>query len=212
MQENFWQERWQERKIGFHLKEPNQNLVKHFGSLDLNQGQRVFVPLCGKTNDMVWLLAHGYRVVGAELVESAVQEFFKENNLTPSVKKISNGLSLYSEKDIDIFVGNIFELTPELVGQVHGIYDRAALVALPPQMRIDYTKKLRELSANAPQLLVTFVYDQTLMDGPPFSIVEQEVHEHYDDHYKVTNLETFELESGLKTLDVATTQVWHLMP
>lgn len=187
MEPDFWHERWDKNQIGFHLKAPNALFVKYFQNLSLNSGARVFLPLCGKTLDIHWLLSQRYTVVGVELSELAIIQLFKELDLEPEIK-IFSGLKQYSEEGITIFVGDFFDVTPDLLGSVDAIYDRAALVALPPEMRVQYTAHLLHLTQKnekaLPQLLICFEYDQSVMDGPPFSISGQEVKQHYSKHYQ----------------------------
>ena len=85
MNPEFWQARWQDKRIGFNQPKVNPLLVKYFSVLDLPVGSRVFAPLCGKSIDMRWLLEQGYDVVGVELVESAVEEFFAEQNISATI-------------------------------------------------------------------------------------------------------------------------------
>ena len=74
MEASYWHERWGENRIAFHEKQANALLVEHFKRLELDAGARVFVPLCGKTLDIGWLLGRDLRVVGVELSELAVQQ------------------------------------------------------------------------------------------------------------------------------------------
>jgi thiopurine S-methyltransferase len=211
MQHDFWHDKWHKNEIGFHLPEANPLLRKHFYALQLKQGARVFLPLCGKTLDIAWLLAQGYRVVGAELSEVAIRDLFASLDLTPSITKLAE-ITHYSAANIDVFVGDIFKLSPSLLGQVDAVYDRAALVALPAEMRKLYTAHLLLLAQAAPQLLICFEYDQSVQAGPPFSISAQEVNQHYQTHYAIHLLENVEVNGGLKGRCPATEHVWRLKP
>lgn len=209
MEENFWHRKWAEKDIGFHASEANPLLVKYFRELSLTQHSRVFVPLCGKTLDIGWLLAQGYRVVGAELSRLAIEELFAELGVEAEISQSGNILH-FSAEAIDIFVGDIFDLSAEKLGQVDAIYDRAALVALPEEMRKRYTRHLIEITHSAPQLLITFEYDQSLQPGPPFSISSAEVERHYSDHYKVKLAESQNVPGGLKGKCAAMENAWLL--
>ena len=211
MQADFWHERWEKGEIGFHEKDINPLLIGHFSTLRLISGQRVFVPLCGKTHDISWLLAQGYNVVGAELSELAIQALFESLNIEAKVTSV-NGFFLYQAPNIDIFVGDIFTLSRELIGHVDGIYDRAALVALPARMREQYSQHLITLTSCAPQLLICFNYEQSAMAGPPFSVTEDEINLHYVQHYQLDLLYNQPLAGGLKGRVAALQQVWHLTP
>jgi len=206
---SFWLQRWEENNIGFHKSEANPALVSYFSELSLAKGSRVFVPLCGKTLDIAWLLANGYRVVGAELSALAIAQLFTELGIKPEISD-AGALQRYSAPDLDIFVGDIFDLSGQMLGPVDAIYDRAALVALPQEMRDRYTAHLVEMTASVQQLLVCFEYDQTLMPGPPFSIGDGEVKRQYGDRYGLTLLASANVPGGLKGKCAAKEHVWLL--
>ncbi len=209
MDSSYWQQKWEKNEIGFHKSEANPVLVKYFEKLSLLKGSRVFVPLCGKTLDIPWLLSEGYRVFGAELVEMAVEQLFDELGVQPKRSRIGK-ISLYSAKDIDIFVGNILDVSGEMLSSVDAIYDRAALVALPEEMRNRYTAHLTEITGKAPQLLITYEYDQNLMKGPPFSVSNKEVNRHYSDSYDLSLMVSTDVAGGLKGKCAAQENVWLL--
>ncbi|MGH1427637.1 MAG: thiopurine S-methyltransferase [Arenicella sp.] len=209
MDAHFWHQRWSNKQIGFHEGEPNAMLVSNFKHLSLGLGQRVFVPLCGKTLDIQWLLHQEIQVVAVELSELAIEELFHELDVTPTVSELGL-LKHYQAKNIDVFVGDFFELTQETVGSVDAVFDRAALVALPLEMRDDYTKHLRQITKNAPQLLITFVYDQALMEGPPFSITSDEVKRHYSADFQIKNLQNLPLTGGFKHVSDVKESIWLL--
>jgi thiopurine S-methyltransferase len=197
MEANFWHQKWQRGEIGFHREHANPLLVTYLGQLNLDQGSRIFLPLCGKTRDIAYLLSIGYQVVGAELSELAIHDLFQELSIEPNITQVEHATHYHAE-NIDIFVGDIFKLSPELLGKIDAIYDRAALVALPLTMRLDYGKHLMHLTQDAPQLLITMEYQQELIDGPPFSISEQEVQQHYANTYAIALMEKPDIEGGIK--------------
>jgi thiopurine S-methyltransferase len=207
MQADFWHQRWAKGEIGFHESDINPLLIAHFANLGLEPGQRVFVPLCGKTHDISWLLAQGYNVVGAELSETAIKALFDSLNIQANVSSVKEFL-IYQAPNIDIFVGDIFNLSADSLGQVDAIYDRAALVALPLSMRKQYAQHLLAITDSAQQLLICFDYDQSSMDGPPFSVTEQEVQQHYAASYQLSLLHNAPLDGGLKGRVAAKQQVW----
>lgn len=209
MDASFWHERWERGEIAFHEGQANRQLVKFFETLKLVQGKRVFVPLCGKTKDISWLLTEGYEVVGVELSERAVIELFEDLAVKPSVSR-EGELTRYHSENIDIFVGDIFLLTAELLEPVDAVYDRAALVALPEKMRHQYTPHLISITSAAPQLVISFEYDQQLLAGPPFSVSGEEVGQHYAAVYDVSLLERNDVPGGLKRKVAATESVWLL--
>ena len=209
MQADFWYQKWEKDEIGFHRNETNPFLVTHFEKLNLVEGNRVFLPLCGKTRDFAWLLAGGFRVAGAELSEIAVQCLFDDLRIESTVTRLGQ-LSHYCAKNIDIFVGNIFNVSAELLGIVDAVYDRAALVALPKIMRNAYASHLIQITQAAPQLLITFEYDQRLIDGPPFSINEEEVRHHYANTHQLKSVERQHVAGGLKGKVSSVEAVWLL--
>jgi thiopurine S-methyltransferase len=209
MNANFWHQKWEKNDIAFHESEANPLLVKYFNALSLAQGSRVFLPLCGKTLDIPWLLSKGYCVAGAELSKIAIEQLFAELGVEPKLSGVGE-IDHYSAKNIDIFVGDIFELSGEMLGQVDAIYDRAALVALPEEMRKRYTAHLMEMTDKAPQLLICYEYDQSIMEGPPFSISNDEVNQHYKDSYDLTFLGSAMVSGGLKGSCAAKENVWLL--
>jgi thiopurine S-methyltransferase len=211
MDPEFWHSRWQAGQIGFHEGRVNRMLAAHIGALDLATGARLFLPLCGKTVDIHWLLSEGYRVTGIELSEIAVRELFDEIGAAPEISQVGS-LKLYAGRGLDIFVGDIFALTAGMLGSVDAVYDRAALVALPEGMRGQYAAQVAGITGTAPQLLITFEYDQTLMDGPPFSLSEAAVRTHYGARYAVSVLSSRDVEGGLKGICPATEKALLLTP
>ena len=209
MEASFWHNRWERGEIGFHEGKANPLLVSYFKKLHLKNGCRVFIPLCGKTLDVAWLLAGGYQVVGAELSKLAIDELFQSLCLQPTIVQ-TGPLMHYSSNHIDIYVGDIFHLTPKTLGEVDAIYDRAAIVALPAETRKQYAAHLVNITRTAPQLVIAYEYDQSLMNGPPFSVSEVELQRHYGTSYSLTALETKEVEGAMKNKAAATETIWLL--
>lgn len=211
MDHDFWHQRWQHQQIGFHLGEVNPFLSAHFQALGLQAGQRIFVPLCGKTLDMHWLLAQGLQVVGAELSQLAIDALFAELGLTPQISQLE-AFRLYRAGNIEVFQGDFFALSHTQLGPVDAIYDRAALIALPDDMRTRYSAHLMQITNTAPQLLLSLQYDQSLVAGPPFSVSKEEVRSRYHAHYQLTELESILQEKGLKGQYPAEETTWLLSP
>jgi len=209
MEPDFWHERWNTNDIAFHLEQVNPQLARHFKALNLTQGSRIFLPLCGKTNDIPWLLSQGCKVVGAELSELAVRQLFENLGVEPSISE-TNNLKLYQADSIDIFVGDFFDLSRKALGRVDAIFDRGALVALPLEMRSRYTVHLIEITNKAPQLLITYEYNQQLLEGPPFSISKCEINEHYADVYHFKLLQEEDVLGDLKGQCAANELAWLL--
>ncbi len=187
MEHDFWHERWASGQLGFHQVVPDHILLAHWRDMSVDGGSKVFVPLCGKSLDMIWLREQGYAVVGIELSEQAVGDFFAENALEHSIEE-RDGFRVYRGDGIDIWCGDFFALPAGAVLGVGAIYDRGSLVALPPEMRLGYARKLQEVLPGVPMFLSCVEYDQTEMGGPPFSISRGEVEQHYGARYDVAQI------------------------
>lgn len=209
MDRDFWHRKWASNEIGFHEGAANALMLAHVGRLGLMAGSRVFVPLCGKSLDLHWLLSEGYRVAGVELSRLAVDQLFAALGITPDVSAAGE-LLLYRAGNLDIFVGDIFSLSADMLGPVDAVYDRAALVALPEAIRARYAALVTQLAARAPQLLICYQYDQAIMAGPPFSVSDDEVRERYGEAYALTLLERAEVAGGFKGRFPALEAVWLL--
>lgn len=185
MKTDFWLERWERQEIGFHQDEINPHLVQHWKELSLTPGATVFVPLCGKSRDMLWLRRQGHVVRGVEISPIAAQAFFEENGYVPS-HLVGGKHEHYEADDVRISCGDFFDLSRDDLKEVAAVYDRASLVALPPEMRERYADHLAEiLPAGAKMLLLTFDYPQAEMPGPPFAVSPREVAALYGDRATV---------------------------
>ncbi|RLJ17796.1 thiopurine S-methyltransferase [bacterium endosymbiont of Escarpia laminata] len=188
MEPDFWIERWRQNQIGFHQHEINTHLQTFWGNLKLDDQSRIFVPLCGKSRDLLWLRAQGHEVLGIEISPIAVGDFFQENNLTPQITQ-TGAFTEYSTDGLTLLLGDFFDLRHDDLKGIGGIYDRASLVALPPEMRARYARHLIEIKPPAATtLLVTMEYDQVEMQGPPFAVHEDEVRSLYQADYRIETL------------------------
>jgi len=173
MDKDFWHERWQRSEIGFHRDSTHPALINHWSNIADGMPGPVLVPLCGKSLDMLWLAEQRHPVVGIELDRGAVEAFFDEAGLSPSVDE-SGPLSAFSAGRITVFAGDFFDFAPP--SRFSLFYDRAALIALPPEMRADYLDHLAGLlEPGARGLLITLEYPQEAMQGPPFSVMPEEL-------------------------------------
>ncbi|MBX9913284.1 MAG: thiopurine S-methyltransferase [Pseudomonadaceae bacterium] len=175
MHEDFWQQRWARNEIGFHLSEVNPYLQQYWPGLNVAAGAQVLVPLCGKSLDMLWLAEQGYRVLGVELAQAAVEAFFSEHSLLAEVDQLG-AFRRYRSGSIDVLCGDFFSLTATDLLECRALYDRAALIALPAPMRERYVAHLASiLPLDCAGLLVVLDYPQEQMPGPPFAVGEAEV-------------------------------------
>ena len=188
MDPDFWLERWKTRQIGFHLPEANPLLVAHWPALGVGPETGVFVPLCGKTRDLQWLADRGHRVVGVELAASAAEAFFAESGVAAHAGTDAS-LPYLEAGNVRIYTGDFFALRAADVADCGAVYDRAALIALPPEMRARYATHLRALFGRVlPTLLITIDYDQERVAGPPFSVPLAEVERHFASHVRIEHL------------------------
>ncbi|MCX8514435.1 MAG: thiopurine S-methyltransferase [Burkholderiales bacterium] len=195
MNKDFWHNAWLSGKIGFNQSEPKQLLTKYFNCLQLQPGDIVFVPLCGKSIDMLWLLQQGYKVLGVELSPIATQAFFKENNLNFQITTNSK-FTVFHGQNITILNGDFFNLSHIQLENVAAVYDKAALIALPPQLRQQYAQTLINLlPPKIKMLLFTIVYPQEQMNGPPFSVSTSEITQLYKDKFTLDILEYIEINN-----------------
>lgn len=179
MNQDFWLERWENKQIGFHQADGHPMLHKHWPQLSLPADSRVLVPLCGKSPDMRWLADQGHHVTGIEFSAIAAQEFFAEASLAYRHEHVGD-FDCYIGEQIEIRVGDVFDLPAADLARFEAFYDRAALIALPDDMRRAYVRHLMGgLRRGATGLLITFGYDASLMDGPPFNVDDEDVGELY---------------------------------
>ena len=171
----FWLDRWREGRTFFHQNKVMPLLQKYWPGLDLPAGSRVLVPLCGKSLDMAWLAAQGHRVLGVELSPLAVAQFFEEHGLEARIHHSPAG-EHHVSGDIEIICGDIFALDASVLASCTGVYDRAALIALPSAMRATYVQHVYEgLASGYRGLMISLDYPQEQMPGPPFSVPDEEV-------------------------------------
>lgn len=189
MDPEFWHDRWRNETIGFHQTDVNRHLINNIGELALEPGDTVFVPLCGKSLDMWWLHEQGFKVIGIELSEIAVISFFSDAG-KQALKTERDGFVSWKHADIEILCGDFFDLHAGLLGKICAVFDRAALIALPEEMRKKYVEKLATLiPKNAHGLLITLEYLQQEMSGPPFSVTSQEVQSLYAANYNFERID-----------------------
>ncbi|MBO1927929.1 thiopurine S-methyltransferase [Thiomicrorhabdus sp. 6S2-11] len=201
MQADFWHDMWASGVVGFHQQEINRFLRDFWPKLELEGQGRVLVPLCGKSLDMLWLRKLGHEVLGIELSQKALDEFLSENQLNAEPVQHDNYCG-YELEQMTLLCGDFFQLTAEDCMQVQAVYDRASIVALPPKMRHDYARHLQKvLPKGTPFLMVIMEYDQSTMNGPPFSVLESEVRELFAEFasIEVVDEERFERKGNAVT-------------
>ncbi|CAM4493927.1 MAG: Thiopurine S-methyltransferase [Legionella sp.] len=214
MDKEYWHQKWQSQEVGFNQLQANKLMQRYFSSLSLAPGCRVFVPLCGQSIDMLWLVEQDYQVVGIELSQIACSAFFEENKISTKIEE-TNDFIWYRSDRVSIFAGDFFKLNRSILGKVDAVYDRAALIALPMDVRKSYSKHLIGLmDPAAAMFLITTAYNQNEMQGPPFSVDENEVSALYSAYFDINQLysKPFETPAHLKDKGLlkATEQVYLL--
>jgi thiopurine S-methyltransferase len=195
MTPDFWTERWKKNEIGFHQKSVHELLERYWPEVGAKPRSSVLVPLAGKSLDMVWLVESGHEVLGIELSELAVGDFFKERGLKPEAVSQASG-TLNFGGPYSLWCGDFFAVPASATAHIGAVYDRASLVALPPAMRAAYAKQLMALTPKgARMLLISLDYDPSQMNGPPFPVPPREVAQLFQPYASVRLLEEREVIS-----------------
>ena len=188
MDHEFWHTRWRENRIGFHQSATSELLERHWSEVSAAADQAVFVPMCGKSLDMLWLSRQGHPVFGVELSEIAVQAFFEENGL-PAAKRSNGSLPLWQHENITIACGDFFDLRAGQIPEPDVVYDRAALAAMPPVLRAQYAAVIgRLMPSGSRMLLLTLEFPQEQVAGPPFVVTAREVAHLYQNAFEIREL------------------------
>lgn len=186
MDPKFWLDRWEKGETGWHRDEVHPELVAHWSRLALPEKSRVLVPLCGSSLDMAWLARQGHEVIGIDLSRTAIERFLTQHRVKHIVMD-DQGFRTYLGGRYQLLCGDFFAAPADLMASVSAVYDRASLIALPPEMRQRYARFLADhLAPGTPSLLVTFAYDQAQMNGPPFSVAPDEVTRLFASSFDIT--------------------------
>jgi len=194
-----WLEFWENNEINWHSDIVTQELEEYLELLKLEPGDKVFFPLCGKSLDMTYILNQGFSVIGVELSEIGIKQFFHENSLDFTISSVGE-FDLYSAKNIEIYCGDFFSLTPKHLCDIKAVFDRKSLIALDQNLRQKYVKHLNDIiSLGVRILLITLHYPQHQMSGPPFSVDKSEVESLFSMAFNYQELKSFQdIENGSK--------------
>ena len=187
LKSDYWLDVWVQDKLPFHQASVNPLLEKYWPSLQVIRGANILVPLCGKTSDLIFLANAGYHVIGAELSEIACEAFFVENKITFKKDKINNFTRYYSDQ-IEIYCGDFFQLSAAMLPSIDAVYDRAALIALPNNLRPSYAKHLTNLMNSGSQMLCIVHQSPDLVQGPPFLVPQEEIMDLYGECFQITEI------------------------
>ena len=195
---HLWLQLWRDRQTDFHQETVNKFLIKFWSGLNLDKGSRVFVPLCGKSLDMLWLARQGYEVIGVELSPIAVKAFFRENHLQPTRRRMGK-FTLWEHGNITILCGDYFALNKLDLGHVDIVYDRAALTALPEDIRKLYVVQLRLIVPDTADVFLLTTEDvEENESADAFPPVDMEITSLYSESFAI-NLAHVESVLGLDT-------------
>jgi thiopurine S-methyltransferase len=201
VQPDFWLDRWRTAQIGFHQAAVDRHLQAYWPVLRLPANSRVFVPLCGKSLDLLWLRAQGHSVIGVELSPIALESFLMEHGIAAR-RRVLDDFDVYEADGLTLYRGDYFKLTPALLGQFSAVYDRAALISWAPPARESYVSHLTSLTSTAAQtLLIAVEFPQEQMKGPPFPLDRSTIEKLYASGYSIEELgrhDILELEPRLK--------------
>jgi len=184
---HYWLQNWKHNYIPFHKNVVNPLLEQYLPQLQLPSSSHVLVPLCGKSLDMLWLLNQGYRVIGIEMSNIACEAFFDENKLPITTRKYG-GSTIYSSQQIDLYCGDIFALSTNLLPNIAAIYDRAAFIALPPTTRQQYVQHLCQFIAPTGQMLLIVISSSDKVQGPPYIVSAKEIEQLFSGRFEIIEL------------------------
>lgn len=209
MHKEYWLNRWETGNTRFNEPNPHQYLIKYLDKLVTNHGNNIFVPLCGKSIDMTWLLENNQKVTGVEISQIPIQDFFRVNDIKYTISTVDK-FSIYQAESCTIYNGDIFDLKPKDLININAVYDRGAFIALPAEtLRIQYIDWLKStLPKSCKILLITFEFDQNEMEGPPFTVNQRDLEQYFGNSFSVTllerqivkNIKPHWKERGLRTL------------
>ena len=197
-----WVQMWDSNKLGFHKAETHPDLKKH-EQLFLQEKSRVYLPLCGKSLDLVYLADKGHDVYGCEFVEKGVKDFFKELDLEYTVSSSNTAVNVYKaiSKQIALYQGDFFALSSNVIGKFDAIWDRGSLVAIDPCQRKDYAKVILDImTPKCKYLLNTFVITGEHYQGPPFTVTEKDIYDMFGDFCDISFLDNTLANSGFTSV------------
>jgi thiopurine S-methyltransferase len=193
VQPDFWLDRWRNAQIGFHQAATDKHLKAYWPSLNLPADSPIFVPLCGKSLDLIWLHSQGLFVSGIELSPIALESFCLEHGI-PARRRTLEHFDVYEADRLALFRGDFFRLTPSLLGAPSAVYDRAALISWAPALRSAYVNHLTSLTQKGTQtLLISVEYPEAQMSGPPFPLDRNVIDALYAGHHSIELLGTHEI-------------------
>lgn len=184
MENNYWLDKWKKNDIAFHEQCVNADLITYINELNLKPGDYIFVPLCGKTKDILWLAEKGFHVIGVELSLIACNDFFTELNTKPHITKQSN-FTKYQYNNIELLCGDLFNLTSFDLPNIHAVYDCKALIALPSDLRKNYVDHIVACVGTKIRILLFTRETNCQVKPPPFPVNQAEINLLYGSYFDV---------------------------
>jgi thiopurine S-methyltransferase len=188
-EKEYWLNKWRSNDIAFHEQDINPDLIAYIHTLNLYSGDYIFVPLCGKTKDMVWLANEGFHVIGVELSPIACDEFFSEMNISPQITQQSKFIR-YKHNNIELLCGDLFDLTKTDLPTIHAIYDCKALIALPNDLRKKYVNHIMSCLGTKIKILLLTMESNCHVKPPPYSVNSNEIDLLYGNYFNVQLLKS----------------------
>lgn len=218
MEISYWQSRWRKGKTGWHMDTVYPPLPTFWDDVNIESGSRILVPLCGKSLDLGWFVDHGHTVTGIDVSAKAIHHIMQQHPES-FTKDSSHGFTVYRSESLVLWQGDYSKLPTDEIPTQDLIYDKASIIALPPEKRLDHANKHIELCSTHTQILLqTFEYEQSEMHGPPFAVHEEELKKLFGNRFKLTciheqskmeELQRFK-QRGLSSY--LTEKVFHLTP
>lgn len=188
MEISYWQSRWRNEKTRWHMQEVFPLLKTFWNKLPLEKGGTVLVPLCGKSLDLEWLVNQGHYVIGVDVSQKAIKALVQSHE-ERFEKSAKGNLQCYKSESMELWCGDFFKLQQSWLPAIDVIYDKAALIALPPEMRKAYVDSLKNLLQPHTQVFINcFEYEQDEMPGPPFAVFREEMESHFGDQFYINSL------------------------
>ena len=196
MKHEFWAERWSEGLIGFNQSEVNAHLRTHWPSLELDSSARILVPLCGKSIDLLWLREQGHAVVGVEFVEQAIHDFFSDHAI-PYEPTALGWRATDNGPPLTLVRHDFMTLQPQQIGRFDAVYDRASVVALPPDLQFDFGRAMGVLlQPKCVGILLSFEYPPEQRQGPPFATDRNRLREILGTNVEIELIDRHDLDSS----------------
>ena len=170
MDDAFWNEIYKtEPQPKFDLGEPAKALSDVSSQLKLNKC-RVAVLGCGKGHDAAFFAEQGHLVTAFDISPSAIEETNERYDHLKSLTTVQM---------------DVFQPTPEYLGQFDIVFEHTCYCAIPPSRRNELMQVWKKLLAESGHVLgVFFAMDKRF--GPPFGGSEWELRQRFQKDFDFT--------------------------